>query len=137
MKYVCSSCYKSFDNIFYLAICYLCDKIHCEECMHQHHIIVEMNRELVAIVNEKANIFINTISSLLNFEYDEYDSDNDMHKIELLRPYENLKDKLSIDFKTFYIQNQKMKLRFMYIFYKFVLKTRFCTDVVEYILTYI
>ena len=55
MQYKCDICHKSFDEIFFLRICYVCNALICENHTHTHNYIDKSDYDHIKDIIRKKN----------------------------------------------------------------------------------
>ncbi len=134
----CSLCYK--EDILNLTICFVCGIRFCTTCNHRHH-IKTINIDLSKISLEKIEYYLEMINKF--YQQDRKPCyilgfDDFIKYKNILNDYDNYYVDLKYDLRTWNIENQRMKMRFMYGLYKLILKQKnVCDDLIDMILLYI
>ena len=70
MEFKCSICQKTFDEIFLLHVCYVCNMVICENEKHSHNCTIDKSDydTLKDIIKQKTKIHIDSVLDSLNID---------------------------------------------------------------------
>ena len=146
-SYKCYQCNRSFDKVMMLYVCFICEKMLCGYCNHSHSIFAKDNDDsLKQIIKDKSKITYDLILSFYNFDAYGYPHNMIYHNVnfdeveenrKIMKQYTDIKYMGICDFKTFYDNLLKIKMKFRYKLFKLLLLNYFCHDITESILEFL
>jgi hypothetical protein len=147
-SYNCYQCNKSINEAINMSICFICERIICINCNHTHNTYVnDKDDNLKSIIKHKGDIAYNSMMNFFEFDkfgypiridnyYNDYFDDIDINR-EVIKRCILLKCHGIDDYRTFYDDLLKIKIKFKYGLYKMLLLKIFCVDITEIILRYL
>ena len=145
MQYKCDICHNSFDEIFFLRICYVCNLLICENHAHTHNYIDNSDydhiKDIIRTKTDNKEILnllqIDILGYPLNYNVQDLDHDKVDENRAILKPYRYANMELNLHYQTFIKNLMQLQSKFLYKFYVNYLRKKICHDISFYILSFI